>query len=121
MRTAGERTDRPIAGRSSEPAGFPDETPAAQLEGEPRLQFNGPSAQRALRLAKGGAVNDAWIRCAWAISRTLRQRSEVQLVEDVVQVGAELEPGALTKHWQSRQPERLGKGHVHVKVARPPE
>lgn len=83
-----------------------------KLEAETGLHLNGARAQGALRLAEEFVIDVA------LNSVELASALQVELVEQVVEVGAELNLRAFSNYLHARQPKRLAESGIHIKVAR---
>jgi hypothetical protein len=93
------------------------------LETKPRLELNNASVQSALRLTEQritrGAVK---ANCVAGIRRAAGwQRSQVQLIEDVEEVGAEFKSGILSQDGKLRKPEGFLQRHIGVEVTGSPQ
>src|SRR6266699_1718646 len=83
--------------------------PRNELEAKPGLHLDHPGTQRVLGLAEVG-VQDVSLKVG-----------QIELVKQIVEVGAELKFGVFAQHRQLRYAERLAKSCVDSEVTRPGE
>src|SRR5579859_328606 len=80
------------------------------LKAKPRLEFDHTASQATRGEAKEGALNPGVIRAE-------RKRLEVEFVEHVKEVAAELETGSFAEELEARQPELLADARVDIEIA----